>query len=255
VGSIDTVSEEEMIRVVVLLCTLAGRAAADAKADAQVHVDKAKTLHAGGKLTEALAELKEAYVLDPRAELLFAIGQIHVNLGQCTEAITYYERFLGTKPEPDAAAVTSEAIKACKEKPDAFVRPEPKPEPKPVPQPVPGPPPPPQLPPWYSDWIADALIGAGVISGVVGTALYFSARGDRSRADDVTSFQQYSDLIDSAQDKRYTAIVLGIAGAGLVAGGVVKWLLRERAYRRMHREWAIAPNAEGGGILTWTRAF
>src|SRR5690349_6271689 len=85
-----------------------GLASADPKADAQVHIDNASKLHDEGKLAEALQELKDAYVLDPRPELLFAIGQIHVNLGQCSDAITYYERFLGTKPDRDAAAVTRE---------------------------------------------------------------------------------------------------------------------------------------------------
>lgn len=245
-----------MKQVVTLLCALAiaREAAADAKSEAKVHVDRAQTLHGEGKLPEALAELKEAYVLDPRPELLFAIGQIHVGLGQCTEAITYYERYLGTKPETEAASVTHEAIKACKEKPDAFVKPEPKPEP-PKPEPTPEPkPPPPQMPAWYSDVVADALIGGGVICGVVAVLSYGSARSDRSAADDVTSFQRYSDLIDDANGKRNVAIVFGVAGAGLVAGGVVKWMLRERAYHKRSNEWAIAP-APSGGVLSFARRF
>lgn len=234
---------------------IAREARADAKEEAQVHVDTAKTLHAEGKLAEALAELKEAYVLDPRPELLFAIGQIHVGLGQCAEAIVYYERFLGTRPEPDTRAVTEEAIRTCKEQPDSFVKPEPPPPPPPDPTPAPRPPPPPPpRPPWYSDWIADGLIVGGVASGVAAGLFYRSARADRDRADEVSSFQQYADLIDESKGKRTTAIVLGVAGVGLVAGGVIKWMLRESTIRKEQARYGLAP-ARGGGLVTRTWRF
>jgi tetratricopeptide (TPR) repeat protein len=234
--------------VVVLFAMVCSRdASADAKADAQVHIDRAKTLHGEGKLADALAALKEAYVLDPRPELLFAIGQIHVGLGQCPDAITFYERYLSTRPSAESASVTNEAIKACKEKPDAFVKPEPKPEPEPPPAPLP---PPMETKVWYRDVLGDALVGAGVVSGVVGIVFYTSARSDRSKADDVTSFQQYSDLIDDAKGNRTKAIIFGVVGAGLVAGGVVRLVMQKRKTDGI----ALVP-ASGGGLVTWTGGF
>jgi tetratricopeptide (TPR) repeat protein len=225
---------------------------ADAKAEAQARVDKAKTLHGEGKLAEALAELKEAYVLDPRPELLFAIGQIHVGLGQCAEAITYYERFLSEKPEPQSASVTEEAIQACKERPDAF-KPVPKPEPKPV-RPPPKREPPPERPRLLGDQVSNGLILGGTVSLVAASTLYYLARRDRGNADDVTSFEQYADLIDSAKDKRNLAVVFAVVGPVLIGSGVLKLVLRERAYRREYDRWAVTPSP-GGGVVSFTRGF
>jgi tetratricopeptide (TPR) repeat protein len=89
---------------------------ADAKSDAQKHIDKATKLFTDGKAAQALDELKTAYTLDPRPEILYAIGQAHSRLGQCDEARTYYERFLATRPAADIADATREAIAACKPK-------------------------------------------------------------------------------------------------------------------------------------------
>src|SRR5262249_45076180 len=110
-------------------------ASADPKAEARQHIERATKLHGEGKLAEALDALKTAYALDPLPELLYAMGQIHVGLGQCPQAITYYERYLTTKPDPGTANAAKEAIEACKTNPprvvnDKPVEPEPlKPEP------------------------------------------------------------------------------------------------------------------------------
>src|SRR5439155_21886635 len=61
-------------------------------------------------------ELKTAYLLDPRPEILYAIGQAHSRLGQCEEAKVFYERFLATRPEADIATATRDAMAACKPK-------------------------------------------------------------------------------------------------------------------------------------------
>ena len=97
-----------LLVVVALLAGLAlPRAArADAKQEADARMAKATELYSAGKFAEALNELTVAYTLDPRPELLYAIGQMHVQLGNCPQAILFYERFLSTKPEavPAAAA-------------------------------------------------------------------------------------------------------------------------------------------------------
>ncbi|MDQ3301573.1 MAG: tetratricopeptide repeat protein, partial [Myxococcota bacterium] len=113
-------------------------ALADAKADAKIHIDKATALHGEGKFAEALEELKNAYTLDPRPELLYAIGQVHVQLGNCPQAITYYERFLSTKPDAGPAGAAREAIQTCKTAPPESVVTSP-PDPEPTPTPAPNP--------------------------------------------------------------------------------------------------------------------
>src|SRR5262249_30834284 len=93
------------------------RASADSKAEAKQHVDRATELHEQGKFAQALDELKTAFSLDPKPELLYAMGQIHVSLGQCPQAITYYQRSLASKPAPSTANAAIEAIEACKTNP------------------------------------------------------------------------------------------------------------------------------------------
>ena len=82
---------------------------------AKMHVDKAMKAHKAGKFDVALQELQAAYALDPKPDLLFAIGQVLVKLDRCTEAITYYEKFEAQSKDPRAKQVVTQAIDACKE--------------------------------------------------------------------------------------------------------------------------------------------
>lgn len=104
----------------VLICVLAALprpALADPKADSKEHFDRASAAHKEGRFAEALTELMTAYALDPRPELLYAIGQIHVKLGQCPQAITFYERFIASHPKPEHASRAAKAIEVCKTNP------------------------------------------------------------------------------------------------------------------------------------------
>src|SRR5512135_3446295 len=107
------------------LALLAGSAVAGPKQEAKKHVDKATKLHKEGKFAEALVELQAAYKLEPKqTDLLFAIGQVHSKLGQCTEATEYFQKFGKAKHSKQVDAVVDEAIKACKPAdaaPDALV--------------------------------------------------------------------------------------------------------------------------------------
>jgi tetratricopeptide (TPR) repeat protein len=100
-----------------LICALWQRAAADPKVESKQHFDAASTAHKEGRFKDALTELMVAYALDPRPELLYAIGQIHVKLGQCPQAITFYQRFIDTKPKAEHAARAEKAIEICKTNP------------------------------------------------------------------------------------------------------------------------------------------
>lgn len=243
---------------------LPAHALADSKAEAKQHLDRATQLHKDGKLAESLDELKTAFALDPQPQLLFAMGQIHVQLGQCAQAITYYERFLATKPSGELARVTNEAIEACKTNPPPAVEPT-KPEPAtPEPPPEPTPPPPPPQPqpvaapavhaeassPFYADVIGDGLVVAGVAAGAVGYVFYRGAVSDRSHADSAPDYQMFSSLIDSAHTKQNEALVLGAASAALITIGAVHFVL----HRDTHHDVAIVPRA-GGGSVVWTGRF
>jgi type IV secretory pathway VirB10-like protein len=125
-----------------LVLAFATTASASPKTEAKQHIKKAMKLHGDGKLREALDELTLGYALDPQADVLYAIGQVHVQLGDCAQAISFYERFLSSKPAPkaNAQAAAREAIKVCKTNPPK--PPEPKVEAKPE---VKSEPPPPEV--------------------------------------------------------------------------------------------------------------
>jgi tetratricopeptide (TPR) repeat protein len=254
-------------------------ALADAKSEAQERVAHAQQLYQDKQYKEALDELNIAYTLDPQPNVLYAIGQIHVALGDCKEAITFYTRFLQTKPDQDVAAAAQQAIEACKSHR--------------VPPPDGGSggsggsgaegsgqgsaegsatsgsamsgsaggagsgdagsgsaaPTAPSGPHWYDDHVADALVGGGVVAAVVAVVLYADARGDISDAQAATSYPSQQSLVDSASSLRTGSLIVTALAAGLVAGGVIH-------YSMHHKEQAIAvaPTARGGAV-TWTVRF
>lgn len=99
-----------------VLCALVAvpvQALADPKTEANEHFAKASVAHKEGRYADAMVELEAAFALDPRPELLYALGQLSVKLGRCPDAISYYRRFLATHPKPGAAAHAQQAIEVC----------------------------------------------------------------------------------------------------------------------------------------------
>ena len=244
-----------------LVMLTASVAHADPKADAQVHIDNASQLYKDNKFTESLAELNTAYTLDPQPELLFAIGQIHVKLGHCDDAITFYERFLATRPDPDAASATREAITACKSGKVPETTTPPPTNPTNPPPTVPTNPPPtnppqphdtgagPATTTWYSDKLADALVLGGVTAGVIGIVLYASASGKLDDADKATTYPQQQSLVDDAHGARNLSIAFDVAAVGLIGYGVYHYLHFQEGAS------VVVTPAPGGGAVSWTGHF
>lgn len=237
-----------MIRLAVLLAVLASPSAsfADAKADAQVLIDKATEAFSQEKFAEAIDLLKDAYTLDPRPELLYALGQAHAGLGQCDKAKVYYDRFVESRPKD--AATARDAIAACKDAPP----PEPpKPEPPKPDPPKPAPPPPPPPPAaWYTDVIGVSLAGVGLIAAGFGGFQLMQASSDREAAEDAATFDDYFAQIDDAKRKRTLGAIVGISGGVLLVGGLLKIALTDR-----NRETVQVTPAPGGGAVTFTTRF
>jgi len=98
----------------VVLLVAPATAFADQKEDAKAHVAKATKAHKEGRFEEARVELEAAYALDPRPDLLYAIGQVYAKLGKCDEATTFYKHFGAAQHDPKIAKVVDQAIAACK---------------------------------------------------------------------------------------------------------------------------------------------
>jgi len=239
-------------------------AAADTPAvEAKHHVTRATELHKEGQFAQALLELKTAYALDPRPPLLFAMGQLHVRLGECSQAIAFYERFLATRPARDPAALATEAIETCRTAPPP-AEPAPAPTivappapvtlttPEPAATPVAVPAMPRATPAWYENYLADALVVSGVVSGAAALLVLRSAHADRDAADTGLAYGAYEEQIAAARTKQTISIVLGVSSAALIAaGGVQLWLSSRGAGDHGVQ---IAP-ARGGGTVSWSGRF
>lgn len=244
---------------------LASQAGAVPRNTIKAHIDKATKAHAEGKFDVALDELKAAYALEPKPELLFAIAQVYVKLDNCTEAIDHYEKFLATTKDAQSKQVVTQAIEACKTKlAAAKPAPEPTPEPTATPEPEPmRPPPKPQAPqpppaskpappthhsPWYKDPLGDALVAGGVATGVIALVMRSGAQREADKATAPGADENsYRDHLDSADGKEKVALILGITAGALITGGVVRYVTRGRTQESTAV--GIAP-ARDGGVVT-----
>jgi len=270
------------IPVLLLLAALGGPATADPKAEAKVHIEKARIAHAAGKFDVALAELTAAYELDPLPQLLFGIGQVHKKLGACKTATSYYERFLATHPKPSDADIVRQAIEQCKATLATSPKVEPKVEPTPE-EPTPKVEPTPTIAPvgpepetpgemqanrstagneigidrttsptsTGKDWIGYGLVGGGLAATAGGLVLYRSALQRRDAADNAGSYQDFEDQLGSARSRRNVSYAVIGAGAALLIGGVLHLLLHDTGGEHPV---AIAPTT-GGAIASFGGSF
>lgn len=261
-----------MTRALVIAALLvAGSAGAVPRNTVKAHIDKATKAHAEGKFDVALEELEAAYALDPKPDLLFAIGQVYAKLDNCTQAISYYEKFSATTKDAQAKQVVTQAIDACKTKLAATA-----PKPEPVPEPVPEPEPPkveveskptpvPVMKdkpavfaqprstptggsPWYKDPIGDALVGGGIAAGVVALVMRSGAQSEADKAvAPGASENDYRDHSDKADSKETLALVFGVTAGALVTGGIIRYVTRSK--KQETTRVGIAP-ATTGGVIT-----
>jgi hypothetical protein len=209
------------------------------QAEAKQHVDAATAAHAAGKLDVALTELRAAYELDPQPDLLFAMGQVQAGLGDCTAARDSYEQYRAAmNSEAGIGAAVDAAIAACGASP---------PPPTTTTQAAPPAPAPAGVGPWYTDVIGDVLTGGGAIALATAGLEYRSARSALDDAEHATTLADYNKLVDSAHSDRTFALVLGGAGAALVAGGIVHYMMHGKTTET--RGVAIVPMAGGGSIV------
>lgn len=274
-----------MIRSLALVATLlvASRADAVPRNTVKAHVDKAMKAHKEGKFDVALDELKAAYALDPKPDLLFAIAQVYVKLENCGEAISYYEKFLATQKDVQTRQVVMQAIDTCKTKlagqpkvepkvepkvdPEPKVEPKPEPKLEPKPEPKLEPKPDPRREddpfakgrsdrarepsPWYKDPIGDALVGGGVLAGVGGFLMWRGASSDIDKANASTDIAQFRDFEDRAKSKRTFSVVLAGASVALVTVGIVRY--RSHAKKERARV-GLVPSTDGG-LVTMSGRF
>jgi tetratricopeptide (TPR) repeat protein len=258
---------------------------ADAKPDAtsaaKAHIDKAALAHKEGRFADARNALTAAYALDPQPQLLYALGQVSVKLGKCTEAIDFYEQFLATRPARVAADSAIQAINACKvataqqaaqqaaaaaqaeasETADtAQVPPEPALEDLDRDEAPPdlatdagaAPVQPAGRRSLFDDPIPLVMVGGGAASLVAGGLLFMSARGTIDNAAAAQSYEEAAQLDEDARGQRLLSVAFTVAGAGLLGGGIYYYLRTQRAPER--RSVTIIPTS-AGGVVSWSGRF
>ena len=267
--------------IIVAVLLVASQAYAVPRNTVKAHIDKATKAHKEGKFDVALDELKAAYGLDPKPDLLFAIAQVYVKLDKCTEAIEYYEKFLATVKDDGTKQVVAQAIDACKSKlgstepkPEPVVEPKPEPKPEPIVEPKPEPivetkPEPPRngnaddpfaagrstgttYKPWYKDPLGDALVGGGVLVGVGALLFRNTAAGEADKAEKAATEDEYRDHRDKADSNEKLALVLGVSAGVLVTAGVVRYVTRDSGKKQETRV-GVAPTRDGGLITVLGR--
>ncbi len=171
-------------------------------------LDRARALFAAGKFAEAREVLLRAHEVRPRGALLFALGQVELNLGRPREAIEYYERFIATGPSEDELSLAQQAIGAAQMQ--LSMRDAPPPEP-PAPRHRP--------PRWDTHGTRIVLLGGIAIAAGAGMFAY----GLRLPEDQSGPLSEYDARVGRAV--RWQWIGAGVAAAGAAAIGVaiVRW--------------------------------
>jgi tetratricopeptide (TPR) repeat protein len=180
-------------------------------------VKKAKAHFDVQEYTAAEADLKAAYKLDAKPQILYALAQAQRMAGECDRAIVSYQNFLRTSPPEDQAKLAQDNIDRCKA------------EPKLEPKLAPPPPPVAHGVTWSHNWAGHVLVIGGAVAAGAGT--YFALQG-QSKIDSINSAMFYDDYLarakdaDSAKSERTLGIVTAGVGGALIVAGIVTYIVR-----------------------------
>jgi tetratricopeptide (TPR) repeat protein len=203
--------------IALVVATLCTPALADKSKDRRM--DRIRDLYAKADYEGVRTELLAAYDDAPEPALLFALGQVELNLGNYKSAIDYYEKFIATHPADDQVALAQQGIGAARFR---LTEPEREPPPPTPLEPTPAEPAEKPEPPARKRWTVThtgfaAFGGAAVLLGA-GLLYYSHSLGN----DHGGTLMEYDRRLDQARTTRWTG--LGIAAAGtLIVGVTLAW--------------------------------
>ncbi|HUQ06041.1 MAG TPA: hypothetical protein VM261_26240 [Kofleriaceae bacterium] len=211
--------------------------------EAQTRVDAAMALYAAADLAGALDELTKAHAIAPRPDILFGIARIHMERGDCVNAMRAYRTYLESRPGPSSTQVATDAIQSCQKILSAMgdqpIATEPDTGARDRTATAATEPPAAATPPrrervnrgWYRDRIGGALVAGATVGFAGGGVLWLSARTDVSRANrrgaDGVTLDEARDLEASADRKQRWAMIAGGVGGALLVGGVLRYTLAD----------------------------
>lgn len=176
-----------------------------------------------GDFTTAIANLEEAYKIDPQPVLVYNQARAHEGLGHTDEAIKLYEQYLSEEPSsPDRGAIEQRLATLKKQRDDkaasdaraAQLEKENK-------ERANQPPPPPKK----HSKLPYVLGGVGVAGLAAGVVVGLMAKGKESDGESAKAQTDAVDARDSGQSLATVANVCFIAGGVLLAAGAVWWAL------------------------------
>jgi len=194
---------------------------------ALVLFDRGKIAYKEGRFDESVLLLKEAYAIKAEPVLLYNIGRAHEAKGQLAEAVTAYERYLGSAPgAPDrlevegriaalnakiaeaaqAAEATAQAAAEADRKARADRERAAEPRVEVVDESGPN------LVPWVIAGSGAVVMGVGAVVGVL-------ALGKNSDAEDAPSQRDAVDQQDGAETLALVSTITLIVGGAALAGG------------------------------------
>jgi tetratricopeptide (TPR) repeat protein len=189
---------------------------------ARAHVDAGVAAYEAGDYEAASRAFEAAYALDPSPALLYAWAQSLRMGNRCAEALALYRRYLASDPTETQVAAATHGIAACAEALAASAAPPTLPDRDPTPAPPARDP----APAWYRDPVGGGLVVGGVVAaaaGVVFLARSGTSRDEADRAELRDDFVRH--LEDATRERRLGAVGIGL-GAGLITGGILRYLSR-----------------------------
>ncbi len=198
---------------------------------AQQRLAAGNRLYRVREFEKAAEEYKAGSLIEDVPVFHYNLGQCFRQLGKYEDAIWHYERFIERgKPAGQVRGAVdafltqmrAELEKKAMRQPPIEPAPEPKPAP---PQPktmkvkVPG-------DPWYRDRIGWGLTAAGLLGVGVSTGLLVRANNIEDDANREMVQTERESLRDRASSRRTIGTIVGIGGAALLVGGLVKLALR-----------------------------
>lgn len=236
-------------------------------------LDEGNRLYDVRAFAEAVEKFKAGAVIEPAPVFDYNLAQSYRQLGQYSEAIWHYKRYIDTgHPRAEKLAAIRGFIdqmqaeldhKAMSQPPTEMLGREPS-EPAAAPTPLPA------ISPRSAEprrvesnevaadrsrgrwrWLGLALTAGGLVGGGVTTWLAVSAHSLNSDAQDPTrTSSERRDLVDRADSRRQTALVLGIgSGVALAAGVITLAIVARGPSQTSSTAWNLGFTGNGIAVL------
>jgi len=203
---------------------------ADEPCNTECRIARARAMLEHGDAKGARSELTMAYKTDPRPDLLFALGQVELNLGNFQVAIDYYEKYIATEPGEEQVSLAEQAIGAARMRLSQPEGGEPDKQLQPVepPKPITSPPPQPvgvqqryvtRPREWDRENTLIVAFGGVAIAGG-GVLLYYA---QRQANDHSGTLSEYDERLHSARITRLTGAGAATAGVLAIGAALLRW--------------------------------